>query len=139
MRERLVLGAPGVYRMSEEPLRALTGVRMDVAGFVGVAPRGPSRYPAFRAAWAEPPRGPAAPSAGLRTRAVPVESWDAYRRLFGGFEGPGLLPYAVAAFFENGGRRAYVVRVVHDYGAGDARNDSGTATGDVAGLTPRAG
>ena len=57
MRERMVLGAPGIYRMSDEPLRALTGVRMDVAGFVGVAPRGPSRLPAFQAPWAEPPRG----------------------------------------------------------------------------------
>lgn len=139
MRERLVLGAPGVYWKAEEPLRALTGVRMDVAGFVGVAPRGPSRDPALQAAWAEPPRGPAAPSAALRSRAVPVEGWDEYRRLYGGFEGPGLLPYAVAAFFENGGRRAYVVRVVHDFGEGNAANDEATAAGDVPGLTPRAG
>ena len=43
---------------------------------------------------------------------------DEYRRAFGGFEGPGLLPYAVAAFFDQGGRRAYVARVVHDYGPG---------------------
>ena len=28
--------------------------------------------------------------------------------------GPGLLPYAVAAFFQQGGRRAQIVRIVHD-------------------------
>lgn len=138
-RERLLLGAPGVYPKFDEPLRALTGVRMDVAAFLGVAPRGPSRLPAYAAPWADPPRGPAAPGAPLRSVPVPVESWDAYRRLFGGFEGPGLLPYAVAAFFENGGRRAYVVRIVHDYGAGDPENDAGTAAGEVPGLTPRGG
>jgi hypothetical protein len=138
-RERLVLGAPGVYPILDEPVRALTGVRMDVAAFVGVAPRGPSRLPAYAAWWADPPRGPGAPGAPLRSVAVPVESWDAYRRLYGGFEGPGLLPYAVAAFFENGGRRAYVVRVVHDFGAGEAENDAATASGVVPGATPRGG
>ncbi|HEX8831685.1 MAG TPA: hypothetical protein VF705_10985, partial [Longimicrobium sp.] len=119
MRERLLLGAPGVYPVADDPVRALTGVRMDVAAFVGVAPRGPARLPAFQAAWAVSPRGPANPTAELRSVAVPVESWSAYRRLFGAFEGPGLLPYAVAAFFEQGGRRAYVVRVVHDFTAED--------------------
>ncbi|MFL5383918.1 MAG: phage tail sheath family protein [Longimicrobiaceae bacterium] len=140
MLERLTLGAPGVYPLSDEPIRALTGVRMDVAAFVGVAPRGPSRLPAFAGAWwAEPPRGPAAPLASLRSVAVPVESWDGYRRLYGGFEGPGLLPYAVSAFFENGGRRAWIVRVVHDYGEGKAENGWGTAKGTVHGATPRGG
>ncbi len=139
MRQRLQLGAPGVYVAPDEPVRALTGVRMDVAAFVGVAPRGPARLPAFAAPWAEAPRGPAAPSASLRSVPVAVESWDAYRRLFGGFEGPGLLPYAVAAFFEQGGRRAYVVRVVHDYGAGDPRNGHAVARGTVTGAVPRAG
>jgi hypothetical protein len=136
MRERLLLGAPGVYPVQDEPVRALTGVRMDVAAFVGVAPRGPARLPAFAAEWAAPPRG--IPAAELRSVAVPVESWSAYRRLYGGFEGPGLLPYAVAAFFEQGGRRAYVVRVVHDHGAGHPANGWGTASGAVPGVTPRA-
>ncbi|HEX8391838.1 MAG TPA: phage tail sheath C-terminal domain-containing protein [Longimicrobium sp.] len=144
MRERLLLGAPGVYPVADDPVRALTGVRMDVAAFVGVAPRGPARLPAFQAPWAVPPRGPANPMAPLRSVAVPVESWSAYRRLFGAFEGPGLLPYAVAAFFEQGGRRAYVVRVVHDYSADDPAADDpaadgyGTAQGTLAGVT-RAG
>ncbi|MQA90388.1 MAG: hypothetical protein GEU90_09140 [Gemmatimonas sp.] len=139
LRERLTLGAPGIYPRFNEPLRALTGVRMDVAAFVGVAPRGPSRLPAYLEPWAEPPRGMTAPGAALRSVAVPVESWEAYRRFYGGFEGPGLLPYAVAAFFENGGRRAYVVRVVHDYGEGDPENDAATAGGDAPGLTAEGG
>jgi uncharacterized protein len=139
MRDRLTLGAPGVYRVQDEPVRALTGERMDVAAFVGVAPRGPSRLPALDAPWAEPPRGPAARTSPLRSVAVPVESWDAYRRLYGGFEGPGLLPYAVAAFFEQGGRRAYVVRVVHDHGPGAPENDRGTAEGSLKGAVPRSG
>lgn len=133
------LGAPGVYRGMDEPVRALTGEAMDVAAFVGVAPRGPARLPALAAPWAEPPRGPAAPSAPLRSVAVPVESWDEYRRLFGGFEGPGLLPFAVASFFEQGGRRAFVVRVVHDDGPGSPESDAGTAEGVVPGATVRGG
>src|SRR4029450_11211183 len=32
---------------------------------------------------------------------------------FGALEAPSLLPHAVAAFFAQGGRRAYVIRIVH--------------------------
>lgn len=128
------LGAPGIYRLEDEPIRALTGVRMDVCAFVGVAPRGPARVPVFRAHWADAPCGTVHGGSpkSLRSVAVAVESFEEYRRLYGGFEGPGLLPYAVAAYFENGGRRAYIVRIVHEYG--DARDDEGTATGEVPGL-----
>ncbi len=110
---------------------------MDVCAFAGVAPRGPSRRPALGgdARWIEPPcdgdarRWP-------RTSAVPVESFDAYRRLYGGFEGPGLLPYAVASFFENGGLRAYVVRTVPAYGGDDER--APVARGTLARVRPKA-
>ena len=83
----LTLGPPGVYhaRAPEEP--AFTAVRLDVAGFVGVAPRGPVDQP------------------------VPVESWSDYQWRFGAYDGPGLLPWAVRTFFAQGGRRAYVCRV----------------------------
>ncbi|WP_143661292.1 phage tail sheath family protein [Streptomyces pseudogriseolus] len=84
------------------------GVRMDVCAFVGVAPRGP--------AWerADDPAldGSLLPAGRARSSAVPVESWAEYEEVFGGYGGPGLLPHAVAAFFAQGGRRAYVVRVV---------------------------
>jgi hypothetical protein len=88
---------------------------MDVCAFAGVAPRGPVRVPVFDEKWLDdrPCVEPERPR--RRSVAVAVESFDEYRQLFGGFEGPGLLPYAVATFFEQGGQRAYIVRIVHDY------------------------
>lgn len=134
----LVPGAPGVYRVPKIPARELTAVRMDVAAFAGVAPRGPARVPVYDAPWADQPCGPGEEQPEfLRSVAVPVESWDAYRRLYGGFEGPGLLPYAVASFFDQGGRRAYVVRTVHAYGGPD--DLLGVAAGDVAGAHAQGG
>jgi hypothetical protein len=65
--------------------------------------------------------------------AVPVESFDEYRRLFGLFEGPGLLPYAVASFFENGGVRAWVVRIVHQHWKPDGTPDDAANAARVAG------
>ncbi len=130
----LTARAPGVYREPSARTGALAGVRMDVCGFVGVAPRGPAREPASDTPWPWTDAGPDAPAA-RRTVPVAVESWDAYVDLFGGFEGPGLLPYAVHTFFRQGGRRAWVARVVHAYG--DARDGEGAATGAVPGLAAR--
>jgi phage tail sheath protein FI len=76
---------------------AIAAIRTDVAGFVGLAPRGP-----------------------LDT-AVPVQSWRQYQAHFGGFSGAGFLAYAVRAFFENGGRRCWVVRVASREPNGGAR------------------
>jgi uncharacterized protein len=81
------LGAPGIYPASRPGPAPLRGERLDIAGFVGVAPRGPLDDP------------------------VPVESWSAYQWRFGGLDGPGLLAPAVSAFFAQGGRRAVVLRV----------------------------
>jgi phage tail sheath protein FI len=105
----VVLGAPGIIYVPEIAPRVPVGVRMDVSAFAGVAPRGPAFEPADPHVWPFP-------DGIVRIRSVPVvvESWDDYVDRFGAFEGPGLLPYAVAAFFQQGGRRAYVVRVVHD-------------------------
>ncbi|HEX9992935.1 MAG TPA: phage tail sheath C-terminal domain-containing protein [Acidimicrobiales bacterium] len=105
---------PGVAVRVPPPAPGLAGVRLDGCGFVGVAPRGPAWVPTpgtgrvvLRAAeWVALPR--------RRSVAVPVDSWDAYRRTFGGADGPGRLALAVASFFEQGGRRAWVVRVVPD-------------------------
>jgi hypothetical protein len=129
---RIPLGAPGIYQYPESPLRALTGVRMDVCAFVGVAPRGPARVPVVDEKWLDDRPCVEAERPRRRTLPYAVESFDEYRRVFGGFEGPGLLPYAVAAFFEQGGRRAYVARIVHDY-ADAAKNAGGVAAGDVPG------
>ena len=127
----LPFGAPGLYERPDVPLRALTNVRMDICAFVGVAPRGPSRvrwnpWSVTSQSESREPR---------RSVARPVESWDEYRRWYGGFEGPGLLPYAVASFFEQGGRRAYVVRIVHDDAAGSAAG-AGVARGAISGIWP---
>jgi hypothetical protein len=100
------LGAPGVFFDEPTLPSALLGVSRDVAAFAGVAPRGPAHI-------------------GVR-----VDSWQEYRTTFGGFEGSGRLPYAVSAFFAQGGRRASVVRITHDYG--DARNDEGRSVGCFA-------
>jgi hypothetical protein len=137
-----VLGAPGIYRAPDNPLRALTGVRMDVCAFAGVAPRGPARAPYFDEPWAPQP---ALPGETVRL-AVPVavESWSAYMQRFGSFEGPGLLPYAVASFFDNGGTKAYIVRIVHQYFKADgtpddAANEAGISRGSFADLTASGG
>lgn len=127
---RSPLGAPGIYQHPEPPLRALTGVRMDVCAFLGVAPRGPARAPVVDERWRDdrPCVEPERPR--RRTVAIAVESFDDYLRVYGAFEGPGLLPYAVASFFEQGGKRAYIARIVHEYG--DAvKNAEGVAVGYV--------
>lgn len=132
------LGAPGIYRLPAVPARALTGERMDICAFLGVAPRGPAREPVRdeTVRQCQPDRRVRRPI--RRTVPVPVESFDEYRRLYGGFEGPGLLPYAVASFFEQGGRRAYIARIVHAY-ATPAENAGRVARGVIAGAVTTAG
>ena len=105
----VALGAPGVIYVPQTAPRVLVGVRMDIAAFAGVAPRGPAFELADPHAWAYP-------DGVVRTRLVPVvvESWDDYAERFGSFEGPALLPYAVAAFFQQGGQRAQIIRIVAD-------------------------
>lgn len=93
MTSGLNLGAPGVYRSPGGAPFVFAPIRLDIAGFAGVAPRGPVNEP------------------------VQVDSWSDFQRVFGGFGGTdGVsadrhLPYAVDAFFAQGGRRAFVVRV----------------------------
>lgn len=139
---RIPIGAPGIYKLPDSPLRALTGVRMDVCAFVGVAPRGPVRVPVVNEKWLDDRPCVEDERPRQRTIAVAVESFDEYRRTFGGFEGPpGLLPYSVAAFFEQGGRRAYIARIVHDYRdeldpnkPDPVANASGVARGIIPGV-----
>jgi len=80
---------PGVYieEASYGP-RPIEGVGTSTAAFVGVSERGP-------------------------TRPQLVSSLAEYWRWFGGDAGAdAYLPYAARGFFENGGRRLYVARVV---------------------------
>ncbi|HZF28869.1 MAG TPA: phage tail sheath C-terminal domain-containing protein [Gammaproteobacteria bacterium] len=134
---RVPFAAPGVYRAPEAPLQTLTGVRMDVCGFAGVAARGPARRPVCDEQWPDTRPCTERRRPRLRSVAVAVESFDEYRRWYGGFEGPGLMPYAVASFFEQGGRRAWIARIVHDYDD-EASNAAGVATGVLPGVAPAA-
>ena len=133
--DRIALGAPGVYMLPPEPIRRLTGVRLDVCAFVGVAPRGPCRVPRIDGT---PARSDdwrlCDPARELRRSvAVRVDSFDAYRLLYGGYEGPGLLPHAVASYFEQGGVEAWIVRIVHDHGNA-ALDAGGRAEGAMPGV-----
>src|SRR5204862_7187257 len=75
------------YERVDARSAAITAIRTDIAGFVGLAPRGPV------------------------DSAVPVESFRQFQAHFGEFTGAGFLAYAVRGFFENGGRRCWIVRV----------------------------
>ena len=78
---------PGVYVewLDASPLRIELG-RTDVAGFVGIAERGPVQAP------------------------VKIESYRQFLTTFGDRVPDGYLAYAVSGFFENGGRTCWVVR-----------------------------
>jgi hypothetical protein len=92
---------PGVYRRPRlTESRDVRLVRTDIAGFAGLAERGPL----------PPPPAPVEPF-DAESVAIRLTSWKEYLATFGGFISDGYLPYAVRAFFENGGRTCYVVRV----------------------------
>lgn len=57
---------------------------------------------------------------GPANEATLVTSFDSFNKTFGGFVRDSYLPLSIAAYFANGGRRAYVVRVV----PGDATSAS---------------
>jgi len=86
-----IYDTPGVYtERTDAAFRQVSALRTDIAGFVGIAARGPIHTP------------------------MPIESWHQFEAYFGGFTGQGYLAYAVRAFFENGGRRCWVVRVASE-------------------------
>jgi Bacteriophage tail sheath protein len=79
---------PGVYYERSDADYAVIGpLRTDVAAFVGIARRGPLDV------------------------ALPINSWRQFVSHYGDFTGAGYLGYAVRGFFENGGRRCWIVRV----------------------------
>ena len=80
--------APGVYfETLDENAGQVRRLRTDVAGFTGICERGPLDVP------------------------VRVTSWEQFRTAFGNLIANAILPWSVKAFFENGGRRAWIVRV----------------------------
>lgn len=72
-------------------------MRTDIAGFVGLAQRGPLPEDF--------------PECDRSKAAVKISSWKEFLTHFGSFQQYGYLAYAVRAFFENGGKDCYVVRV----------------------------
>lgn len=91
---------PGVYvREIPSGVRPIEGVSTSTAAFIGVALKGPIS-------------GQTLPT-GQMARPVMVTSFTDYLRQFGGFRIDSFLTYAVQAFFNNGGRRLYIVRVAN--------------------------
>ena len=82
--------APGVYveEVDKGP-KPIEAVATAVAGFVGIAARGPLNRP------------------------IAINSWSDYVRVFGGFAKDSLMSYSVFGYFNNGGQNAYVVRVAN--------------------------
>lgn len=108
---------PGVYVQEESSgIKPIEGVGTSTACFVGVAPRGRPYHPTY------------------------VTSWTEYERLFGGLDRSTHLPLAVYHFFLNGGKKAYIVRLL-DPAAASASGQVALASsgGDANGeLTIRA-
>jgi phage tail sheath protein FI len=90
---------PGVYVMEvPSASKPIEGISTSTAGFVGIADRGP--VPGFSMPF------------GARARPPLLTSFAEYARTFGDYRNDSYLTYAVQNFFDNGGKRAYVVRVV---------------------------
>ena len=83
-----IFDTPGVYQeRADANAGGVDALRTDIAGFVGIAERGPLHL------------------------AVPVESYRQFQAWFGDTIDNGYLAYCARAFFENGGRRLWGVRV----------------------------
>lgn len=95
---------PGVY-IEEIPsgVRTITGVATSIAAFAGWAASGPT------------------------DRAERVLSWSDYDRKFGGLNTNSFMSYSVYHFFANGGREAYIVRLITS-GSDTASDNAGAAT-----------
>ncbi len=99
--------SPGVH-VDEIRTKPIEGVATSSLGIVGPTERGPSE---------------------VRL----VTSWAEFERLYGGAAGQGAtshMPHAVRGYFENGGRRAFIARVVSIDEATPARTAS---SGDTLG------
>lgn len=112
--------APGVYvEEIEAGPKPIEGVSTSTTGMVGMTARGPAD--------------------GLPKL---VTSFAEYRRRFGGYlddaalDGYQYLPYAVRGFFENGGKRVYIKRVL-DAGTADTAGTAAAASPPVGGIVTR--
>jgi hypothetical protein len=107
---------PGVYyERVDASAPGISALRTDVAGFAGIARRGPVDTP------------------------VPLQSWRQFQAYFGDFTGAGYLAYAVRGFFENGGRKSWVVRVASSMTATAAtilQNSAKAGTWHISAFSP---
>lgn len=104
-----VYSTPGVHHeVHDANAGGVAPLRTDVAAFVGLAERGPLHL------------------------AVPVESTRQFIAWFGDVFDNGYLAYAARGFFENGGRRLWVVRV-----ASPAASAASVVLADAAGAAWR--
>lgn len=89
---------PGVYfEKVDEYRKGIAKIRTDIAGFVGIAQKGPLNKP------------------------VRLESWKQFQAVFGDCIPQAYLAYAVHGFFENEGKICFVVRIADLNKAGKAR------------------
>jgi hypothetical protein len=95
---------PGVY-IEEIPsgVRTITGVATSITAFIGRALRGPVN------------------------KAVTINSYGDFERIFGGLWLESTLGYAVRDFYLNGGSQAIIVRLYHPYFASRADRDAALA------------
>jgi len=84
-----VSGVEELAQQTRTTEHAIERVPTGIAAFVGRTLKGPVNQP------------------------VPVASFAEFQQIFGGLWQPSTLSYALEQFFENGGRRALVVRVVN--------------------------
>jgi phage tail sheath protein FI len=100
---------PGVYVFEiSSGVRPIEGVSTSTAAFIGVADKGPIP-------------GTTLPN-GKMAAPVMITSFTDYVRQFGGYRTDSFLTYAVKAFFDNGGRRLYIVRVATIKNADNTKN-----------------
>lgn len=94
---------PGLYFQEVTNNRPIEGGATSVAGFIGIAPK------------------------GKINEAVFCTSWNQFVQEFGSFYANGYLAYAVRAFFENGGNKCYITRIVH-YNVGAKTSEASSIT-----------
>jgi len=93
------LQVPGIYiKPQEYRLNPLQIDKRCIAGFVGIAERGPLHTP------------------------VTISSFDEYLKIFGSFDTVGSLPFSVYCFFKCGGAECVVVRTANEKHAKRARS-----------------
>jgi uncharacterized protein len=101
-------------RVDEErgPAQSISRLATARAAFVGRTLRGPVNHPVF------------------------IKSFAEFQHVFGGLWQPSLLGYAVEQFFDNGGREAFIVRVVNGARAATLTLKAGSQTLQLQALRP---